>query len=65
MASCSLNCFFIYKDAYGCGDFRAKSELIPLSECNAGISAHLRRCHLTKEQITEKDRAYFDARGLL
>ena len=65
MASCSLNCFLIYKDAHGCGDFKAKSKLIPLSECNADISAHVRRCHLTKEHITGKDRTYFDARGLL
>ena len=55
MASCSPNCFLVYKDAKGCGDFRGTSDLVPLSECNADISAHLRRCHLSKESIMEKE----------
>ena len=28
---------------------------VSLSECNADISAHLRRCHLSKECLTEKE----------
>ena len=55
MASCKLNCFLFYRDDHGCGDFKDRSELVPLSACNTDISAHLRRCHLTKERITEKE----------
>jgi hypothetical protein len=55
MASSKGNCFLFYADAPGCGDFKDRSELAPLSECNADISAHLRRCHLSRERITEKE----------
>ena len=55
MATCETNCFLFYKDADGCGDFKREGELVPLSECNADISAHLRRCHLSKECLTEKE----------
>ena len=38
---------------------------MPLSECNNDITAHLRRCHLTKENITKSElilqrAGYFD-----
>ena len=46
---------FFNKNADGCGDFKREGELVPLSECNADISAHLRRCHLSKECLTEKE----------
>ena len=55
MASCKSNCFLFYRDDHECGDFKDRSELVPLSACNTDISAHLRRCHLTKERITEKE----------
>ena len=54
-ASCNANCFLSYKDAHGCGDFKGSSELVHLSECNSDISAHLKRCHLSKDSITEKE----------
>ena len=50
MATCETNCFLFYKDSDECGDFKGEGELVPLSECNADISAHLRRCHLSKER---------------
>ena len=55
MATCETNCFLFYKDSDGCGDFKGEGELVPLSECNADITAHLRRCHLSKECLTEKE----------
>ena len=55
MATCETNCFLFDKDADRCGDFKREGELVPLSECNADISAHLRRCHLSKECLTEKE----------
>ena len=55
MATCETNGFLFYKDADGCGDFKREGEPVPLSECNADISAHLRRCHLSKECLTEKE----------
>ena len=55
MATCETNCFLFYKDADGCGDSKREGEPVPLSECNADISAHLRRCHLSKECLTDKE----------
>ena len=62
MATCETNCFLFYKDADGCGDFKREGELVPLSECNADISAHLRRFHLSKECLTERQ-VYFGGEG--
>ena len=49
------SCFMSSKNESGCGEFKGESELVPLSECNSDITAHLRRCHLTKENITESE----------
>ena len=62
MATCETNCFLFYKDADGCGDFKRESELVPFSECNADISAHLRRFHLSKQCLTEQQ-VYFGGGG--
>lgn len=48
-------CFMSLKDESGCGEFKGESNLVPLNECNSDITAHLRRCHLTKENITESE----------
>ena len=53
------SCFLSFKDESGCGEFKGESKLVPLSQCNNDITAHLRRCHLTKENITESDRNLF------
>ena len=45
--------FMSSKNKSGCGEFKGESELVPLS--NSGMTAHLRRCHLTKENITESE----------
>ena len=47
MATCETNCFLFYKDVDECGDFKREGNQVSLSECNADISAHLRRCHLS------------------
>ena len=46
------SCFMSLKDESGCGEFKGESKLVPLSQSNNDITAHLRRCHLTKENIT-------------
>lgn len=59
------SCFMSLKDESGCGEFKGESKLVPLSQCNNDITAHLRRCHLTKENVTESElilqrAGYFD-----
>ena len=49
------SCFISSKNESGCGEFKGESELVPISECNSDITAHLRRCHLTKDNITESE----------
>ena len=39
----------------GCGEFTGEVKLVSLSQCNNDITAHLRRCHLAKENITESE----------
>ena len=62
MATCETNCFLFYKDADGCGDFKREGEIVPFSECNADISAHLRRFHLSKQCLREQQ-VYFGVGG--
>ena len=55
----------VMNDESGCGEFKGESKLVPLSQCSNDITAHLRRCHLTKENITESElilqrAGYFD-----
>ncbi|KAL9960337.1 hypothetical protein ACROYT_G033784 [Oculina patagonica] len=54
MAS-STTCFMSAKDEIGCGENNGETKLVPLSECKSDITAHLRRCHLTKEDISESE----------
>ncbi|RUA04678.1 MAG: hypothetical protein DSY43_05910 [Gammaproteobacteria bacterium] len=48
-----MACFMSFKDQGRCGEFKEKSELVSLGECNNDITPHLRRCHLSKERISE------------
>ena len=41
------------KDSSGCGEFRGQKSLTSLLECTSDISCHLRRCHLSRENISE------------
>ena len=45
-------CFMKNKDSSGCGEFRGYKSLT-LLECTSDISSHLKRCHLSKEKISE------------
>ena len=51
MASLEGKCFMSYRDAGECGEFKGKSSLALLSECQNDITAHLKRCHLSKGGI--------------
>ena len=46
-------CFMESKDGRGCGDFRGVNILTPLIECRDDISAHLKRFHLSSEDVLE------------
>ena len=46
-------CFMKTKDSSGCGEFRGQKSLTSLLECTSDISCHLRRCHLSRENISE------------
>ena len=46
-------CFMKAKDSSGCGEFRGQKSLTSLLECTSDISCHLRRCHLSRENISE------------
>ena len=59
------SCFMFLKDESSCREFKGERKLVPLIQCNNDITAHLRRCHLTKENITESElilrrAGYFD-----
>ena len=41
------------KDSSRCGNFKGITTIKPILECTADISSHLRRCHLSMENISE------------
>ena len=48
-----MSCFVSFKDAAGCGEFMGQNNLERLSNCKQDVSAHLRRYHLSKENLLE------------
>ena len=46
-------CFMESRDGNDCGDFRGVNALTPLIECRDDISAHLKRFHLSNEDVLE------------
>ena len=46
-------CFMESKDGSGCGDLRGVNILTPLIKCRDDISAHLKRFHLSSEDVLE------------
>ena len=46
-------CFMESKNSSGCGNFKGITTITPILECTADISSHLRRCHLSTENISE------------
>ena len=50
------SCFMSLKNESGCVEFKGKSKLVPLSECNSDITAHLRQ-HYYARDITERELA--------
>ena len=54
-------CFAESKDRSGCGDFKGVSTLTPLHECRCDVSAHLKRFHLSNENLVECELILFRA----
>lgn len=46
-------CFLSVGNSGACGEWRGKSEVVRLLECNDDISIHLRAFHLSRENIEE------------
>ena len=53
-----------YRDAGKCGEFKGKSILVRLSECQNDITAHLKRCHLSKGEIRSEGELIMMRAGL-
>ena len=54
MSSAKIAVYFMEsKDGSGSGDFRGVNILTPLIECRDDISAHLKRFHLSSEDVFE------------
>ena len=49
--TCSLNAFVLSD----CGPSRGLAEYVELNSCNDDITSHLAKCHLSREDISERD----------